>query len=91
MYGSDILWGILKGTFEIPHKISYPYVERCSFYPRVKLQGLLDLRAHKCFGTPQEEGGGRGKEEAQAKKDEDHNCDDNNAKSGIDDCVDDGD
>ena len=25
MYGLDILCGISKGTFEIPHKISYPY------------------------------------------------------------------
>ena len=29
MYGFDILHGIYKGTFEIPCKISYPYIERC--------------------------------------------------------------
>ena len=49
MYGLDILCGISKGNFEIPHKISYPYIERCGFYSQVKIQELLDLRAHKCF------------------------------------------
>ena len=29
MDGKDILSGISKGTFEIPHKIFYPYIERC--------------------------------------------------------------
>ena len=37
MYGLDILRGIAKGTFEIPHKISYPYIERCGFYSQVKI------------------------------------------------------
>ena len=37
MYGKDILCGISKGTFEIPHKISYPYIERCGFYSQVKI------------------------------------------------------
>ena len=32
MYGYDILCGISKGTFEILHKISYPYNERYDFY-----------------------------------------------------------
>ena len=45
MYGSDILCGISKGTFEIPHKISYPYLERCRFYLQVKILELLELRA----------------------------------------------
>ena len=27
MYGQDILCGISKGTFEIPHKISYPLID----------------------------------------------------------------
>ena len=27
MNASDILRGISKGTFEISHKISYPYIE----------------------------------------------------------------
>ena len=49
MYGLDILCGISKGTFEIPHKISYQYIERCGFYSQVKILELLDLRAQKCF------------------------------------------
>ena len=49
MYGEDILCGISKGTFEIPHRISYPYIEICTFYPQEKIQELLDLRAHKYF------------------------------------------
>ena len=32
MYEYDILWGVSKGTFEIPHKISYSYIERSDFY-----------------------------------------------------------
>ena len=31
MYGQDILCGISKETFEIPHKISSPYIERYIF------------------------------------------------------------
>ena len=31
MYGKDILCGITKVTFEIPHKMSYPYIERYDF------------------------------------------------------------
>ena len=31
MYVLDILCGISKGTFDIPHKISYPYIERYVF------------------------------------------------------------
>ena len=45
MYGSDVLCG----TFEIPHKISFPYIDWCWFYPQVKIQEVLDLRAQKCF------------------------------------------
>ena len=37
MYGLDILCGISKGTFEIPHKISHPYIERCGFYSQVNI------------------------------------------------------
>ena len=48
-YGWDILCGISKVPFEIAHKISFPYIERCAFYLDVKIQELLDLRAHKCF------------------------------------------
>ena len=29
MYGQDILSEISKVPFEISHKISYPYIERC--------------------------------------------------------------
>ena len=49
MYGQDILCGIPKVPFEIPHKISYPYIERYDFYAALKFQELLDLRAHTCF------------------------------------------
>ena len=35
--------------FEIPHKISYPYIERWWFHTMLKIQELLDLRARKCF------------------------------------------
>ena len=35
MYGLDVLRGISKGTFEIPHKISYPYIERFDFYAKL--------------------------------------------------------
>ena len=31
MYGQDILCGISKAPFEIPHKISYLYIERYDF------------------------------------------------------------
>ena len=51
MYGYGILCGISKGTFEIPHKISYPYNERCRFSSRAKSQELLYLRAVKCFSN----------------------------------------
>ena len=37
MYGKYILCGISNGTFEIPHNISYPYIERCRFYSQVKI------------------------------------------------------
>ena len=32
MYGKYILCGISKVPFEIPYKISYPYIEICAFY-----------------------------------------------------------
>ena len=37
MDGLDILCGISKGTFEISHKISDPYIERCGFYSHMKI------------------------------------------------------
>ena len=36
MYGYDTLCGISKVPFEIPHKISYPYIETYDFYTRLK-------------------------------------------------------
>ena len=40
MYVKDILCGISKVPFEIeiPHKISYPYIERCDFIYRLKFK-----------------------------------------------------
>ena len=53
MYGQDIFCGISKATFEIPHKISYPYIERYDFYTTLKFK-TFNLRAHICFwNTPQ--------------------------------------
>ena len=37
MYGYDILCGISQVPCEIPHKISYPYIERCVFDLHVKI------------------------------------------------------
>ena len=37
MFEQDILCGISKVPFEIPHKISYPYIERCVFYSDMKI------------------------------------------------------
>ena len=36
MYGLDILSGISKGTFEIPHNFFYQYIDRCNFYTTLK-------------------------------------------------------
>ena len=36
IYGWDILCGISKGTFEIPHKISHPYIERYVIYSNLR-------------------------------------------------------
>ena len=36
MYGQDILCGISKVPFEIPHKISYPYIARYDLYAILK-------------------------------------------------------
>ena len=49
MYGQVILCGISKGTFEIPHKISYPYIERCVVCQEMKIKELPDLQACKRF------------------------------------------
>ena len=37
MYEWDILYGISKVSIEIPHKVSYPYIERCSFYSQAEI------------------------------------------------------
>ena len=37
MYWQDILSGISKGTFEILHKISYPYIEGDDFHSVLKI------------------------------------------------------
>ena len=37
MYGQDILCGISKVPFEIPHKISYRYIEIYVFYWDMKI------------------------------------------------------
>ena len=49
MYEKDLLCGISKVPFEIPHKISYPCIERYDFYTILKFYELLDLRAHTFF------------------------------------------
>ena len=45
MYGQSMLCRISKGIFEIPHKISYPYIERYDFYAKLKIYELSDLPA----------------------------------------------
>ena len=49
MYGQDTLCEISKVPFEIADAISYPYIEICAFYSRVKIWELLDLSACKPF------------------------------------------
>ena len=49
MYGFDILCGISEVPFEIPHKISYPYIDRCIFYSGVQASELSDLSARERF------------------------------------------
>ena len=43
---SYILCELSKGTFEIPHKISFPYIERYKINTLLKIYELSDLRAH---------------------------------------------
>ena len=50
MYGQDILCGISKVPFEIPNKVSYPYIERYDFFTTLKFCELLHLRVDICFG-----------------------------------------
>ena len=43
MHGQDILRGISKVPFEIPHKMSCPYIERYLFDSVVNIEELLHL------------------------------------------------
>ena len=43
MCGWDILCGISKVPFEIPHKLSYPYNKRCVVYWYMKIYELLNI------------------------------------------------
>ena len=38
-----------KVHFQIPHKISHPYIQRRVFYSEMNIQEIVDLRAQKCF------------------------------------------
>ena len=49
MYGWDILCGISNGTFEIPHKIFYPYIKKYYLNTLLTIYELSDLRAHTYF------------------------------------------
>ena len=49
MYGLDTSCGNSNVTFEIPHKLSDPYIERYNFDTMLKFSELLDLRAHTRF------------------------------------------
>ena len=44
MYGLDILCGISKVPFEIPHKISYPYIERYLKRPPGHWSAIIQLK-----------------------------------------------
>ena len=41
--------GISKVSFEIPHKISNPYIERYDFYAMLKIYELSDWGVLMCF------------------------------------------
>ena len=41
MYGKYLLCGISKVPPEIPHKISYLYIERCAYYSDVNIQEIF--------------------------------------------------
>ena len=40
--GKYILSGISQVTFKIPHKMYYPYIERCPYFPHVNIWEILD-------------------------------------------------
>ena len=53
MYGYDFFVWNYKVPFEIPYKISYPYIERYNFYATLNFYELLALRARMHFwNTP---------------------------------------
>ena len=41
MYGQDILSGMSKAPLEIPHKLSYPLIEKCVLYFEWNFKGIL--------------------------------------------------
>ena len=49
MYGQDILSGTSRGTFEIQHKIAYPYIEKYDFTQCSKCWEQLYLMIHIRF------------------------------------------
>ena len=49
IYGLGSLYGISKVPFEIPHKISDSYIERCVVYSEVKTYELVYLWSHNHF------------------------------------------
>ena len=49
MYGQDILCGISKVPFEIPHKISYPYIERYVFLYNTEILRALRFESSYVF------------------------------------------
>ena len=50
MYGWDILHGISKVPFEIPQKISNPYIER--FLYNIEIWGALRFKSSYAFLNP---------------------------------------
>ena len=48
MYGWDIVCGISKVTFEIPHKISNPYIKICFLY-NIEILRALRFKSSYAF------------------------------------------
>ena len=49
MYGQDFLCGISKVSFEIPHKISYPSIERYDFLCNIEILRALRFKISQVF------------------------------------------
>ena len=49
MYRKDILCGISKGAFEIPHKTSYSCIERFDFLYKIEILKALRSKSAKVF------------------------------------------